>query len=266
MTRTIGIVLALVLAAVVIGLSGCGGGGGAKAGGMKQAVDDYNARRYSEAKQQAVAIQDQSESGNREDAAYLAGLSAYQLGDVNEAERRLLTAAKSNNPETAAKAKAMLGQIRMDQRRPRDAAGYFADAHPDLAGDDAKKCAYNAAVAYQQAGDATAARRWAVESGQRVGAASVSGNRNAVASGAGKASFTLQVGAFREEARARQAAEEAEKLASREGLGAVRTLVRKDGKGETTYLVQFGSFATRAAAAAARTKIGKLQYIVAASG
>lgn len=245
--------------------------GAPKAGGMKQSVDDYHAQRYSQAHQNAAAIQADAPAGTREDAAYLAGLAAYRMGNLDEAERRLMTASRSPNIETAAKSKAMLGEIRMEQRRPRDAAALLVEAYPNLSDDDARHCAYSAAVAYQQSGDMDSARQWLARSGSSAMIAKANPPSPAAKSDSqtrgGKApaattSFTLQVGAFHEKNRAKQAADEAAKLADREGLGPVRTVSRRDERGRTMYLVQFGTFVTREAAAAARSRIGKLQYIV----
>ena len=52
-------------------------------------------------------------------------------------------------------------------------------------------------------------------------------------------------------------------MASRNGLGSVRTVPSHDERGTRLYLVQVGEFPTRAAAAATRAQIGRLEYIVA---
>jgi septal ring-binding cell division protein DamX len=207
--------------------------------------------------------------GQREDAAYVAGLAAYQLGDRDEAERRFILAARSPNSETAARSKAMLGQIRLDQHRPRDAAALFVEAAPNLHGEDARLCAYNAGVAYQQAGDNASARKWIAQSGggstarstSTTGSTSSPVARSASTSSAG--GFTLQVGAFKEKSRAQKAAADAQKLATRDGLGSVKIQTRRDDRGGTLYVVQFGRFSTRDAAVAARVKLNRLDYIVA---
>ena len=255
------------LAGLVISLILAGCESAPKAGSMNQAVNDYNSQRYEQAFEQASAAQERGDTAGRADAAYIAGLSAYQMGRLDEAEMRFMTASKSSSPETAAKAKAMLGQIRLDQRRPRDAAVLFVDAAPNLTGEDARKCAYNAGVAYQQAGDLQSAKKWIAQSGGYSSTARSTSSAATKSTSVAKNSasgFTLQVGAFREKKRAQQAAEEAQRLADRDGLGKVRIISRRDERGSQMYLVQFGSFPTRDAAAA-RTKLGRLNYIVALS-
>jgi cell division protein FtsN len=265
-----------VVTALILVQTGCESA--PKAGGMNQALADYNAQKFTQAHERAVAIQEKAtRPGEREDAAYVAGLSAYQLGQTDEAERRLLVASRSANPQTSAKAKAMLGQIRLDQRRPREAAKYLTDAAPILTGEDASKAAYNASVAYQQAGNQTESKEWLARSGGRptlaaapptstpvtvASNASVRTTRPA-ASGNSATGFTLQVGAFKEKSRAHQAAADAQKLARRDGLGSVKIISRRDERGSMLYVVQFGWFPTRESATAARAKLGRLEYIVA---
>jgi cell division protein FtsN len=75
--------------------------------------------------------------------------------------------------------------------------------------------------------------------------------------------FALQVGAFKDRQHAQQAATDAQKISQDNGLGGVRIVAAGDSFGQTLHLVQLGHFESRAAAAAARQRIGKLQYIVA---
>lgn len=252
-------------------LAGCNGGSQA---GLQRALADYNAQRYSEAHERAAKISQSAPTGRREEAAYLAGLSAYQMGRNDEAERQLVIGSAATDLQTAAKARAMLGQVRLDQQRPREAASLLAEASRGLDGPDAQKAAYNAGIAYQRLGDNNAAQQWLAtangESPVQITPAKQSGRSSVAAGTRGRplsepASFTLQVGAFRERKRAQQAAEDAQKLASRDGLGQVRITPRQDERGRAIYVVQFGWFPTRDSAAAARAKLGRLEYIVAPS-
>jgi septal ring-binding cell division protein DamX len=243
----------LLLACVTATLSACNSP--QHNAGVNLALASYNAQHYDQAQTQATEAMTKLHTPQREEAAYLAGLSAYRLGRIDDAERHFMAACASPDTPTAAKAKAMLGEVRLDQHRPREAATLFSEAAPSFKGDDAKRCAASAAIAYQQSGDAASSKRWADAANGVTGAPSET-NRSG---------FTLQVGAFKEKNRAQRAAEEAQRLAKREGLGEVRIIPRRDERGQPMYLVQFGSFPTREAAAAARAKIGRLQYIVAAA-
>lgn len=237
---------------------------------LDQAVADFNAQRYAQAHEKAKSLSDRPSAPNRHDAAYIAGMSAFQLGMIEEADRQLQIAINSSNAHTSAQAKAVLGQIRLDQRRSRDAAELLCDASNSLDGEDKLKAAANASLAYQQMGDVDSARAWRMkaqgQTPQPIHASSSSSTLPTVESAPGSQGFTLQVGAFQEKKRAENAAKEALKLAQREGWGQVRIVPRRDSRGKATYLVQFGTFATRESAAAARARIGRLDYIVAVAG
>lgn len=232
-----------------------------KTGSLTQAIADYNAQRYAQSHERAASIMASARGTEREQAAYIAGLSAYRLGQFDEAERRLLVAAQATDPQIAAKSKAMLGQVRMEQGRPREAATYFADAARGLAGEDARQCAHHAAVAYQQCGDVASSRYWQAEA-QRIAASSTSLATAAGHHTSGSVGFTLQAGAFEDQRRAQRAADQIKSLAVREGLGEVRIVPHRDARGKRLYLVQFGFFTTRSDAAEARNRLGRLELIV----
>jgi len=281
---------------LILGFNGCAPKG--QSGSMNAAMDEYNSQQYKGAHEQAAAVMAKATGTQRERAAYIAGLSAYQAGDVDAAEQELGVASVSSDPQIAGNAKAMLGQLRLDQRRPREAATCFAEASQLLEGEDARQAAWHAGLAYRQAGDEPSAKRWLNEASSATfdsqptsttvastaqpsaqpavastGGASavrtsnvIGGNAAAAADPAERAAtvgFTLQIGAFNDKNRARNAAEDAESIARKEGLGRVRIIPRRDARGQPMYLVQLGWWVTRVEAAAARGKLGRLEYIVA---
>ena len=77
--------------------------------------------------------------------------------------------------------------------------------------------------------------------------------------------FSLQVGAFRERARAQNAADDAADLAKDIDIGTVRVIPRLNDRGQKLFIVQVGQFATRQEASRAKAKIGRLEYIVTSS-
>jgi tetratricopeptide (TPR) repeat protein len=247
MSRSTGIG-ALCCVLVLLIASGCETTGGTKGPTgdlMSRAVADYEAGRYETASGGAEEVMRSASGPQLENAAYLAGLSAYRLGRSDQAERRLMTAAGSNRPETAGKAKAMLGIIRLDQNRPREAIDLFEAAAGMLTGSDAERAREHAQLARSRAGEPD------------------SPGIHHYASAAGAGQFALQVGAFRDADGAGRAAREAQTIADRAGLGPVRIVPGTDEQGGRLYLVQFGRFASRGAAATARAEIGTLEYIVA---
>lgn len=225
---------------------------------------DYQSGRFESAHRNALkALQAPGRLNNpdRHNASYLAGLSAYQLGNLDQADQHFLIALSASNPRTQASAKAMLGTIRLDQHRPLDAAGLFKDAALALSGSDARQAAHRAALAYQQAGDETQAQTWlAMASDGMTGNASSNSARME-----DMVEFSLQVGAFRERVRAQRAADNAAQLAKDLDISPVRVIPRFNDRGQELFIVQVGHFASRREAARAKEAIGRLEYIVTAS-
>ncbi len=229
---------------------------------LTEAVTDYHAGRYRLARRRATEAGRRAGPRVRADAAYVAGLSAYRLGDLEEARSRLVLAAGSADPQTAGRAKAMLGLLLESEGHPGDAAELFKAAARALRDEDARQAALHAALSYRHAGDPAAAEIWTAFAAGLARRDDASGGDLARLRGHPGAGFVLQVGAFRDRDRARRAAEEAAVLAERHGHGRVRIVPGGEERGRPLHLVQFGRFPTRWAAANARTQLGRLQYIV----
>ena len=209
-----------------------------------------------------MAIAHETRGLVRDQAAYLAGLSAYQLGDMYGAQQQLTTAVESSDRTTAGKAKAVLGLVRVDQHRPGDAGVLLAEASEALTGEDSRQAAYQASRAYQEAGDETSARVWQriADGGQTPGQQVL-----AMSSRANAGRFSLQAGAFRQRKHADDAARKVAQVVQQHGLGGIRIIESLDERGRILYLVQFGEFQTRSAASDARRLVGRLEVIVAPS-
>lgn len=250
--------MVLLCVLTVVPVSGCKSAPRARS--LNSALADYEAKRYRLAEHQAAAIARQTRGLMREKAAYLAGLSAYKLGDLHGAQRELATAVTSSDRTTAGKAKAVLGLVRMAQHRPHDAAVLLAEASGALTGENSRQAAYQAALAHQKAGDKTSAGAWfrianvQQPTGQRA---------LAISPRARAARFALQAGAFRRRQHADNAARSVADVAQQNGLGGVRVIESLDDRGRTLYFVQFGRFESRSAATTARRLIGRLDVIVA---
>ncbi|MCP3902111.1 MAG: hypothetical protein GY715_00625 [Planctomycetes bacterium] len=204
---------------------------------MDSMRSDYDAGRYEQAHEEATDLALTASGPARDEAQYLAGLSAYRLGDLYDAELRLASAARSDDPDMAAHAKASLGLVLLDRDRPFEAERLFREAASDLEGEDRARAIRFAERAAHHARTAGISR---TEAG----------------------AFTLQVGAFRERRRAQRAADDASRRAADAGLATAR-IVERAGRGASLYLVHVGTFGTRREAAAARGRLGRLDYIVA---
>lgn len=229
---------------------------------LDSALVDYRSKRYRMAHSRAAAIAGESKGLRRDQAAYLAGLSAYKLGDLNKAQQQLTSAAQSPDRITAGKAKAVLGLVRVGQHRPREAAGLLAEASGALTGEDSRRAAYQASLAYQLAGDETSAGAW-----KRIANAGQTRGQQVLAMSAegGGGRFSLQAGAFRQRKHADKAARNVAQVVQQHGLGGIRIIESRDDRGRILYLVQFGAFQTRSAASNARRLVGRLEVIVAPS-
>lgn len=278
MLRLLG--LPWVVAALLMAMAGCESTPKASAG-LAGALSEYDAGRYDAAHTKAVAAMQGATGADREQAAYVAGLSAYRKRDYIEAEHRLTTAAASSDRTVAGRAKAALGLVCLAQNRPATGAVHLSEAARILDGSDASEAAFRAGVAYQLAGDESAAQRQfayarTVESSSRVSGGRTSGGESGGRSGgtSGGATggnwanppsglFAIQVGAFSDITNARSAADQARRFADRHGLGEVRIIPKSDARQRTLYVVQFGRFTSRTSAEAALRQLAEPRYIIA---
>jgi tetratricopeptide (TPR) repeat protein len=222
--------------------------------GLEQSLTDYRAGRFALAHERASDIARTSTGPIREQAAYVAGLSAYRLGDLEDAARRLEEAAASPLPATAAPARATLALVRLEEDRAAEAAALLREAAADLSGADREQA--------ERYARAAARRAWSLERtrGSMIHPSSSPSSPPAIA--APVDTFALQVGAFKSRRRAEGAAATARKTADRAGLGPVEIVTRASPPGSTLHVVRFGRFATRAGAADVRARLGLTEYIV----
>ncbi|MGI9014904.1 MAG: SPOR domain-containing protein [Phycisphaerales bacterium] len=236
-----------MLLSLPLATAGCEGpGAGSQLDGS---IAAYDASQFDVARMGALDVMRSAASPQREEAAYLAGMSAYRLRDIDDAERLFMTAAKSSDATVKGRSTAMLGVIRIDQGRSPDAAHYFATAAAMLPDRD----------------EVRRAQELARDGGAAMNAQSNSGRDTLqVAPDTSEARYTIQVGVFTQKANAESAQRNAEATARQHGLGPVRIVTRADSRSnQTLYVVQFGSFASEATAQASRARIGRGDFIVA---
>jgi hypothetical protein len=236
-----------LMAVALLGIAGCSTTSRTQgAAELTLAVDDYNAQRYDSARQRAERLR-HSGGGVAVQAAYIQGISAYQLGADDEAARALTEAAGKSRGQDAGRARAALGLVAMRQGRTTLAVESFRTAAQELSGEDARL-----------------ASAWAIQAGS--GNAGLPGSTHTALPAGPDGTFTIQVGAFHGRPRAESAAQAAEALGQRHGVAPVRIVQRHDHRGEPLFIVQLGCFGSRDEAADARRRVGNLQYIVASLG
>jgi cell division septation protein DedD len=218
---------------------------------LEQAREHYDGQNYTMAYLRSKEAANAAPAGaKRDEAMYLAGLSAAQVGKDDEATQYLEKAMRSDNPAIVGRAASQLGLLQLANHRPREAASLFARAASNLDGHAAQLAAQHAARAWHDAGDEAEAAKWrAIGWPQRYG-------------GTGTA-FSVQIGAFLDRNHAEVAARSVRTDAARAGLDPVRIVPTHDERGRSLYLVQLGRFASRSAADHARQELGGQRSIIA---
>jgi len=103
------------------------------------AISSYEAKNWKQSLEQSSAVQNESSGIVRDQAAFLAGLSAYQLGNYSEAQTRFQISEQSMDAQTAGDSKVMLGDLMVHQKRYGDAANYYDAAADKLSGNSSRR-------------------------------------------------------------------------------------------------------------------------------
>ena len=103
------------------------------------AITSYEAKNWKQSLEQSIVVQNDSSGIVRDQAAFLAGLSAYQLGNYSEAQTRFQISEQSMDAQTAGDSKVMLGDLMVHQKRYGDAANYYDAAADKLSGNASRR-------------------------------------------------------------------------------------------------------------------------------
>lgn len=251
------------------------------AASLDRAIADYEAGRFTASL--ASAEQAASRGGDalvRDEAAYLAGMSAYRLGRDVEARRWLSSSATSSDAWLAGQSLVTLGSVELRGGDATAAARAFvraAERLPDP--DEAARARTAAGWAYRQLGDdANAKAQFALAkvpaSGPLAGSEAprnplpraseptMAERTPAPAAPAASGAFTIQAGAFRDSGRARNRAEEIADRARELGLGSPAVREKRTAAGVGMWVVQVGRFPDRAAAEKAKSRLGSVNLSV----
>lgn len=212
-----------------------------QANSLDSAIRDYDASRYQQAYDSARLTRLRASGLEREEAAYVAGLSAMKMDRPVTARELLQEASASSNRQLAGTSGVTLGTLLLEDGEPFAAARAFDKASERLTGSDALKARRAAASAYKSAGR------------NDIAEARLSGTP--APSPAGMGSFTIQGGAFHDRDRATARAKELSTAARRTSLGTARVIPARV-KGKSGFLVQIGSYDTRSDAESVRRMLG----------
>lgn len=221
--------------------------------GAMRALD---AHRYDESARLAKSAQAaSSDVRTRQEAALVAGCAEYELARWDDAKASLAVAAKSADARVSGRAMAMQGAVAVNQQRWDDAARHYAQAAERLVGEDARRARDQAADAKRMA---DAARRPAVAPAGATGAPT--GGTPASKPDPGR--WTIVAGTFTSETAARQRATTIADEAKRAGLTTPK-VVQSNIDGRRIWMVEVGTFDSKAKAEAAKKKIPVTDAMVA---
>ena len=222
------------------------------------AYDAYRRGDYPAAYTSAKPLADSYTDASAE-AAYLTGLSAYQLRNSAEAERYLNTAARSGQSDVAGDALAMLGRLYAEQNRHERAAAAYLSAARRLDGQDKAQALYQAGISQQSLGQWTDARGNLMLARR---ASSDSSFIQRVDQQLKVIGWTIQVGAYSQVSNAQVAVQDLSKRPTTQYVGDPRLVAATDASGNRIILVQVGQFPSEANAVAAQRRVGAGAVVV----
>ncbi len=191
--------------------------------------------------------------GPRHEAAYMAGISAYRMNNLSEAQRLLDIAVKSTDRSIKGKSLAMLGLIHADRRQYAGASQKLTLAAKHLTGQDRANAYFYAAQAEQKLNRPANARTL-------LALAQRDNNNPALAhqinQQMGATGYTIQIGAFNDAEAARAAGEQVLIKSQRLRIGYPRVEHVQQDDGSTIHLLQIGRFSTFESAATQRLELG----------
>lgn len=262
---------------------------------LDEASRAYEQKDWAKAASEADAAQRELQPPQRQEAALIAGMAAFQQDRMDSARERFAVAESSPDGEVAGKAKVMLGHILEKDGKYVAAAAKYDEAATRLSGDAASKARAeaedarakaNPAPAVQEAAAATSAdddiaqdtviaprktpaRKPAAAkpsaSAAKSGSTSGSRSSSAKTASASKSAkedakpsgkgHTIQCGAYPQESQAKKRAKDISDEAKRAGLPAPKVTRVTGRDGKRLWIVSVGSFPTREAAKKALAKL-----------
>ncbi len=240
---------ALLMVLLAVALPGCGTP--PPMATLADANSAYQRGDYEQAYAFASTIASAPPSLDTAEAAYIAGLSAGELGRSDRAIKYLRQATQGYDRQLTADAGIMLGLAYSQQENYSLASEALIKAAPDLKGEDRAKAYFYAAVAQQKLGRMASARDYLTLA---RAASSDPAFREQIEQQQADNGYTLQIGSFTETASAQQAADDLAQTARSIGIGEPWLLPNPARPGQT--LVQIGRFTTYNSAAAYRERLG----------
>ncbi len=221
------------------------------------AYDAYHRGDYTSAYQIAQPMTTQFDATQQ--ASYVAGLSAYHLGNGTQAMEHLKHATSSSQADIAADANITLGRIYAERSRHSDAASAYLAATRGLRGQARANAHYYAAKSQQVIGQWSQARSNFVQAKQHShhrGFHALIDNELRING------WTLQIGAYSNDRYARNAAQQIAPRAQQLRMGTPRLVPATDKHGRQLVLVQVGQFTSQSLADHAKQRLNPKAAVV----
>lgn len=243
----------LGLAVIMLLMQGCRTPGG---DGLQASQSAYQNGDFVASYREARAIYDNPANTveDRDNAAYMVGMSSYRMRNFDRAREFLQIAAASGDPALSADASVQLGLLYSERGNYGLAADALHHAADKLTGPDKANAYFYAGVAEQKEG------RW--PQARTTLSLAMSGSqdpafRQRVADQLKITGYTLQIGAFDVESNAQRAAEVASPKADAFKYTRPRIVIAADpATGQKRYLVWIGQFSSWPTAMMARDNLG----------
>ncbi len=223
--------------------------------GMGGVYSAYQAGDFPIAYQRASALASSRGSVGRE-AAYMAGMSAYRMGQLDRAEHYLRFAAQETlDRKLTGDAQAGLGLVALRRGDFRAAEIALLTASENLQGEDRANASYFAAVAQQRQGKTNDARANLTLARSLTSDADL---RRQIDDQLSVTGYTLQLGAFSSQANAQAMAQRVSGQINLARVGALRVVRALSADGQRLYLVQVGQYSNHASALEGRARLGSI--------
>ena len=108
-----------------------------KAGNLSSAVSRYEEGRYGVALSESQNLIRSDDRATSTQGALIAAMSSYKLGNMDQAQQFATQASSAQDRNVSGGALVLLGDIKLSQQHPKDAAVYYSQAAAKLSGSDA---------------------------------------------------------------------------------------------------------------------------------
>ena len=108
-----------------------------KAGNLSSAVSRYEEGRYAVALSESQNLVRSDDRATSTQGALIAAMSSYKLGNMDQAQRFATQASSAQDRNVSGGALVLLGDIKLSQQHPKDAAVFYSQAAAKLSGSDA---------------------------------------------------------------------------------------------------------------------------------